>query len=902
MLIKASVKLKEKKMLIKASVKLMVMAILFAMLAIAVSCSRSIQTNSFQSAWSKDITRIWIGPEYWANPLQDWQLKNGRIECVTSGGDRNVYLLTHELNNKPGFFRMSVRIGQLVGSGKLDEGWVGFKIGVRGEFNDYRDNAVHGKGLIAGMTTNGQLFIGSLEGADKVISAPFQNIRLEILAKLSDGKYDVTLTAYDKKEKKLSQVERKSLDPDWFYGGVALVCSRGEIQVTPNKRPAIDDGNWGFGSRPETSRGGNVRFWFADWRLTGTKVAAFPEHSFGPILFAQYTLSNGILKMTAQMPPISSKDAQTLNFQIMKDKKNWQTVSESKIDKMARTATFRIENWDKSKDTKYRLVYGPYYSGANRKKDYYEGVIRREPLDKEEIVLAAFTGNNDLGFPNNDIVQYVKYHNPDLLYFSGDQIYEVVGGFGVQRKPVEKAVIDYLRKWYLYGWAYRDLMRNRPTISIPDDHDVYHGNLWGAGGKATPPGLQGDDAQDAGGYKMPPEWVNMVQRTQTSNLPDPYDPTPVKQGIGVYYCNMNYAGISFAILEDRKFKSAPKSLLPGADIQNGWARNKNFNAKKESDVPEAVLLGKRQLDFLHDWASDWSKNTWMKVVLSQTIFANVATLPKEEAYSDEIVPRLRILEKGESPPNDIPVADMDSNGWPQTGRNKAIREIRRAFAFHIAGDQHLGSVIQYGIEEWRDSGYAFCVPAISNIWPRRWYPNNEGKNRSPNSPRYTGDFEDGFGNKMTVYAVSNPIYTGLKPSKLYDRATGYGIVRFNKKSRDITIECWPRLSNPAQPDAKQYPGWPIKINQLDNYLKSSRLHLPKIIVTGIVDPVVQIVNELNGEIVYTLRIKGTEFCPKVFKAGAYTIKVGEPDTGEMKILKNVGTLQEDETRVIEVAF
>ena len=87
------------------------------------------------------------------------------------------------------------------------------------------------------------------------------------------------------------------------------------------------------------------------------------------------------------------------------------------------------------------------------------------------------------------------------------------------------------------------------------------------GGKFVEMELETEDAQDAGGYKMPPEWVNMVQRTQTSHLPDPFDATAVEQGIGVYYCNMNYAGISFAIIEDRKFKSAPKMLLPDAKVQ-----------------------------------------------------------------------------------------------------------------------------------------------------------------------------------------------------------------------------------------------------------------------------------------------------------------------------------------------
>ena len=74
--------------------------------------------------------------------------------------------------------------------------------------------------------------------------------------------------------------------------------------------------------------------------------------------------------------------------------------------------------------------------------------------------------------------------------------------------------------------------------------------------------FQKGEAKDSdGGYAMHPEWVRMVERTQVSNLPDPYDPTPVLQDIGVYYTDFNYGGISMAVLEDRKFKSGPAQAV-----------------------------------------------------------------------------------------------------------------------------------------------------------------------------------------------------------------------------------------------------------------------------------------------------------------------------------------------------
>jgi hypothetical protein len=68
------------------------------------------------------------------------------------------------------------------------------------------------------------------------------------------------------------------------------------------------------------------------------------------------------------------------------------------------------------------------------------------------------------------------------------------------------------------------------------------------------------------------------------------------------------------------------------------------------------------------------------------------------------------------------------------------------------------------------------------------------------------------------------------------------------------------------------------------------------------DPVVQVVDQANGEIVYTLRISGRSFRPKVFNSGRYTIKVGELDTEKVKIFENVESLPPDKNRILNVSF
>ena len=301
---------------------------------------------------------------------------------------------------------------------------------------------------------------------------------------------------------------------------------------------------------------------------------------------------------------------------------------------------------------------------------------------------------------------------------------------------------------------------------------------------------------------------------------------------------------------------------------------------KALDVPGAVLLGERQLKFLREWAADW-RDAEMKAVLSQTIFCGGAHLHGSR--------------------NNRLLADLDSNGWPQTGRNKALEaEIRKAFALHIAGDQHLATIMHHGIDEWDDAMYSFCVPSIANLYLRWWAPLEPGKNRQPGMPEYTGEFLDGFANKVTVWAVANPS-PEENHDKLTTRAAGFGVVRFNKPKRTITIECWPRNVDITDPAAKQYPGWPKTISQLDNYGRKAAAYLPTLKISGMEDPVVQVIDESDGEIVYTLRIKGNEFRPKVFSKGTYTVRVGDQPDG-MKELTGIRALPPEEHGELEVRF
>ncbi len=286
---------------------------------------------------------------------------------------------------------------------------------------------------------------------------------------------------------------------------------------------------------------------------------------------------------------------------------------------------------------------------ARRRQATYNGSIPRDPTGQASIAVgiinctihtfrpldrastggaAALPGSQPLGlhtanniyFPYANLAKNLAKQQPDLLVSLGDQLYE-------HRPTITSSdpapTLDYLYRYYLWLWAFGSLTRDRPTIVMVDDHDVAQGNLWGHSGAAAPNGnLQ------AGGYVKAASFINMLQRIQTGHNPDAFDPTPVLQGIGVYYAAFRYGGVSFAILEDRKFK--------GGDADGIQANGTAY----PSTTP---LLGARQEQFLTSWAS--ADAGMPKVCLTQTLWGCLQT--------DE---------------NGAKVTDFDSDGYPPKAR------------------------------------------------------------------------------------------------------------------------------------------------------------------------------------------------------------------------------------------
>lgn len=560
------------------------------------------------------------------------------------------------------------------------------------------------------------------------------------------------------------------------------------------------------------------------------------------VAFAIYTHQGGVLKLSAQLYPLKPDEPREARLELMRDG-TWAAAAKAEVHYPGWDAHFRIENWDNTKNVPYRVRHG--------EQAVFEGLIRRDPSDKEVIVVANMSCNSSrtTGL-RPEIIDNLRVQDPDLLFFAGDQTYRHT---------------EHTAGWIEFGLQFREILRDRPTICIPDDHDVGHGNLWGENGKqSTIPG----DAD--GGYRYPVDYVNQVQRQQSWHLPDPVDPAPVERGITVYFTQLTVGGVDFAILEDRKFKSGPAGKIPQMGPRPDHINDPSYDPKSV-DVAGLQLLGERQEKFLAAWGQDWT-GAEMKAVLSQTAFCGAVHM--HGGRTDRLL------------------ADLDCNGWPQTPRRKALAEIRRAWAVHLCGDQHLTVVVKHGIDTFGDGPYGFTSPALVNtIYGRWWHPLDEkpGPNPVPGSPLpWTGDFHDGLGNKISMLAYANP--PNIADER--QRADGYGIARFDKKQRTVTFECWPRFSDVKQGDAAQFPGWPITVATDANDGRKVAGWLPEVVIEGATSGVVQVIEESTGEILYTVRTPGARFQPRVYASGKHTVKVGR-DKPDAMTLASLEPAQKD---------
>ena len=726
--------------------------------------------------WDRTYDRTFLGGDFWANPMEDWTIKDGWAECMTASANRSIHSLTHQIAEPGKGFALSVKFGRSRITGK--DGGGGFRLGVKSDINEVKSNVFAGGGINAGLVGE-ELFIGKKK-AKLTRSLNGDVVILELEGAASGDQVELTLRvkSWDGAEE-LGEVTAKA-GADSLIGNIALVS-----QYTGAK-----------------GRNGDVLgHRFTDWQVGGDAFTVKPEQAFGPILWSMYSLSDSrgdegfVMKISALLGPVGEKDNREVDLEVQRNGQ-WESLGSETLDPAAWVSTWRIPNWDEKEDTPFRLVYREQLKDGSELPSEWTGKIRQNPFGRP-VRIGGLTCQKDYAFPYEPVANNLVKLDPDLLFFSGDQLYENHGGFGIIRDQEGPAILNYLRKFYMHGWAFGDAMRDRPTICLTDDHDVFHGNIWGDGGSAFDTETPGVSKS---GYRQPPGMVNVVHTTHASHHPDLYDNTPMKQDIRVYYGDMVYGGVSFAILGDRQWKSGPERV----DTGTGRADHVYDPTWDTAalDVSGLELLGERQEKFLEEWGDDWRGHS-MKVLLSQTLFVNAAT--HHGKYDGYIK------------------ADLDSGGWPQTARNRTVDILRKSKALHINGDQHLTTMTQYGSAQQRDANWSFCTPAIAAGYPRWWRPDEiEGmshRNRPSHGREHTGEYLDGFGNKVYVYAVGNP-EVGTEKHRYdlaHQKASGFGLITVDTEKKTYLCESFKFLVDATDGNpANQHPGWPVTIHRDEN--------------------------------------------------------------------------------------
>jgi hypothetical protein len=768
----------------------------------------AIAAGEFQSAWEDESARVWLGEDYWPERLADWRLRDGRAECVAAPdepGHRAVRVLTQRLGEGPGGFVMELRFEA------AQPVEVGFRFG-------------EGDGAWrVGLGRDGQVFQGTSPVGTNG-AAPDGARRLRLEGTEEGGALSIRATVLDAAGAKLAE-RVENVDETRVTGPIAFFATGGASLVS--------------------------------LKMEGPRVVTDLRAHFGPIAGALHTLSRGVLKLTAQLLPVGADDLDRVFLETARQGV-WETIGESVIETPGWTATFRVPNWRETEDVAYRLVYGEHTWG---------GTIRRNPVDRTELHLAALGGSGALqteGSPvpsaaTRELATAVVEARPDLLLFPGGQVRIGAG----RRGDASGLALDYLQSWYLWHASFRELTRDLPCIVLPGPADVFQRALWGEGGRPT--------LKDTlGGYVHPASFVQVVHRTQTNHLPDPVDPAPALQSLPVWFTELTYGRVGFALIEDHKWKSGCQGIgLPLPEGDRPELVPDETLDPRQLDLPGLKLWGDRQIAFLERWAADWTQ-TDLKVALSGALLAQLATHQGSDL---------------------APVgADLASNGWPQSGRKEALQVLRKAGAFHLAMDGGLPSVIRHGIETHDDAVYSFAVPSLMPFKDRVWKPRSSGGGRESGQPFWMGQHVDGLRNPVTVAAAGQAGPDGLVPG-------GFAMVRLDRSTREIHCEALKNSEGSWSP----IDGWPITISQDDNFAGPPRSWLPPLQVSGIAKPVVQVWNVADRSLVYARRLREPSFTPWVLEPGRYDVRIGDPDTGLWIDLKGVEAADEPyrEARVIE---
>lgn len=762
--------------------------------------------------WDSIPNQPWLAYNFWQNSLNDWSVEDN---CVVGKpfypNNRTAHITSHSISNSDSslFIEFDIKLYEAVKNDSAAE--FGILIGVGAPDLPQPTNNLIFKTLspapchFFGIKSNGDIILKDFQKDSLIESFQLDSTqRAKIINELYNN--GVTLSIGYKEKKKL--IFNSSSGTNLTLKAASLMLSKFIINPIVKSPPK---GNIALRYNSNTPYQKNVCF--DNLKITGEgyTLNATNNGLIDPILSSFYTCTKDSLFFTAQLMPFKPDSNELFSLTIWPNNKSTYSYTGT-FNSTSYQLRFRIKIPTGFKSFDYILKYRGNQSDIWTSKT---GIIKTQPTRKKPRIMAlncnGFSFYTDhllnyknLLYPYRQIEKGFNKFKPDVVTFLGDQIYESRPEHPINSP--EHQALDYIYKWNIWCYTFRNITKNQPTIILTDDHDVFQGNLWGNGGNRPIlnqneiPAYYGEHnydtwMQDNGGYILGSEFANLVIKSQTSHLPFPHQPKPSNEIVN-YYTSYEYGALNFAILEDKKFKSPPSKN--SFEVYNGFAL-KDSLSPKDYNNPDLKLLGDDQLSFLTNWSENLRKRKAAKIILTQSAYVSLTTVPLNySALKDKPVKRDSSKQKV-SP-------DMDTNGWPKAGRDRALNALNQNNILFISGDQHLGAVIEV-FDSSQTPFTFFSVPAITNTWPRMWWPSNEHQNK--NHP--LGDYTDAFGNELTVKAIANPTKNAPEPSDFNYKSPGFGIIDINKKGTKAKLKAYPLFFDQKK-RSTMFPGWPVKVS------------------------------------------------------------------------------------------
>ena len=253
--------------------------------------------------WAKTHDRVFLGGEFWANPMEDWRVSEGGAECLNAGPGRSVHSLTHQITRN-GSFTMAVTLTRLEAS--ANDGGAGFRFSLRSEIDEHRSNCFVFNGSTTGW--KGDLILLGPKAAKLKDGASLSKLRLTLTGAPQGDQYALTLTASDVETGAELAVLKHEVLPGRILGNVSLANNLASVGAGAAKGKKGKAGANGAGGR----------YRFQDWTLEGDAFTVTESQRFGPILWSMYSLSDSrtqegfVMKMSALTGPLGAQDNQLL--------------------------------------------------------------------------------------------------------------------------------------------------------------------------------------------------------------------------------------------------------------------------------------------------------------------------------------------------------------------------------------------------------------------------------------------------------------------------------------------------------------------------------------------------------------------------------------------------------------